>query len=125
MACCALKKQRKQWMIVPLLLFLLVGSLGGLYVVLLSIFSLGFRNLKIRRDKSLNTLKELMKGLTDKILHEPFLFDPKIRCQLSGRIMHFSAPFAARVYKYFNIGILAFILVSIWLLRLGLNIIGI
>jgi hypothetical protein len=125
MACCALKKQKKQWMIIPLLLFLLVGSLGGLYVVLLSIFSLGFHNLKIRRDKSLNTLKELMKGLSDKILHEPFLFDPKIRCQISGRMMHFSAPFAAGVYKYFNIGILALILVSIWLLGVGLNIIGI
>jgi len=103
MACCALKKRKKQWMILPIILFILVGTLGGFLIALLSVGGLFSHNLNSRKNKAIRSYKQLEKGLMDRILNEPFLFDSATRCRVSSRLMDFSAFLAGAVYKYFNL----------------------
>ena len=125
MACCALKKQKKHWMILPVFLFLSVGALGGIFLSVLIFLGIFFPNIKEKRDKSLQTYKELLKGLSNKILREPFIFNTELRCKISGKIMKLSTPIAGAVYKYFNLGVLAMAAISILLVLVGLTAFGI
>lgn len=125
MACCALKKQKKQLLIFPIILFILSVAIGGSIVILLSLGGLFSRSLAEKRTRSWNFLKKLLKGLTTKILDQPFLFDSRVRCKVSGRMMRFSTPMAGAVYKYFNLIILTALLLSIFGLFQGVRALGI
>lgn len=107
MACCALRKRKKQLMIVPVALLVIVGLFGGIVVgffTLSGFFSPGFAR---KRDRARRTMKQLTDGLKDRILNEPFLFDSTVRCKVSGRLMGYSTPLAGLVFKYFNILVFA------------------
>jgi len=103
MACCALRKKKKQLMIVPVSLLLIVSLFGGIAVGLFALGGLVSRGFARRRDRARKTMKQLTDGLKDRILNEPFLFDSTVRCKVSGRLMGYSTPLAGLVFKYFNI----------------------
>lgn len=125
MACCALKKQKKQLLIFPIILFILSAAIGGSIVILLSLGGLFSRPLAEKKTRSWDFLKKLLNGLTTKILDQPFLFDSRVRCKLSGRMMRFSIPMAGAVYKYFNLIILTALLLSLFGLFQGVRALGI
>jgi hypothetical protein len=121
MPCCALRKRKKQLMIVPVFLLFAVALFGGL---LLGIYALGgifSRGLAEKRSRTAKTVGKLAGGLSDRILNEPFLFDSAVRCRLSGRIMGISAPLAGGIYKYFNILVFGSLAVTIYLLIKGIS----
>jgi hypothetical protein len=103
MACCALRKRKKQLMILPLVLLAIVGVVGGLMIGLFSLAGLVSPRFARRRDRARRTVKQLADGLKDRILNEPFLFDSTVRCKVSGRLMGYSSPLAGLVFKYFNL----------------------
>jgi hypothetical protein len=125
MACCALRKRKKQLMILPVALFLLVGAFGGLLIGILTMGSLFSRRIAAKRNKTLNTFKQLENGLIDKILNEPFLFDAATRCKVSGRLMNFSSSLAGAVYKYFNLIVFGTLILTFFLLIEGLTVLKI
>jgi hypothetical protein len=125
MACCALRKRKKQLMILPVALFLLVGVFGGLLIGILTMGSLFSRSIAAKRTKTLNTFKQLESGLIDKILNEPFLFDAATRCKVSGRLMSFSSSFAGAVYKYFNLIVFGALAFTLFLIIEGLTVLKI
>lgn len=125
MACCALKKQKKQLMIVPVFLFVLSLVIGGALVLCLSLGGLFSRALAEKRDRALRLLKELLGGLRTKILNEPFLFDSSLRCKISGRMMRRSTVLAGAVYRYFNLIVLVILIFSILSLVQGARALGI
>lgn len=107
MACCALRKRKKQMMIVPLGLLTAVTVVGGLLIGLFALAGLVSRGFARRRDRARKTVKQLRDGLKDRILNEPFLFDATVRCKVSGRLMGTSTRLAGLVFKYFNILVFA------------------
>ena len=125
MACCALKKQKKQLMIVPVFLFILSLIIGGAIILCLSLGGVFSRTLAEKGDRALRLLKDLLRGLRTKILNEPFLFDSSLRCKISGRIMQRSTVLAGAVYRYFNLIVLAILLFSILSLVQGARALGI
>jgi ABC-type transport system involved in multi-copper enzyme maturation permease subunit len=125
MACCALKKQKKQLMILPVFLFLLSIILGGSIILFLSIGGLFSRKLAEKRDRAWDLLKELIKGLKTKILGQPFLFDSSLRCKISGKMMRRSTLLAGAVYRYFNLIVLAVLLISLFSLVQSVRALGI
>jgi len=106
MACCALRKRKKQLMILPLGLLALVYLVGGLAIGLFALGGLASPHFARRRDRARKTVKQLSDGLKDRILNEPFLFDSTVRCKVSGRLMGYSSPLAGLVFKYFNLIVL-------------------
>ena len=125
MACCALKKQKKQLMILPVFLFVLSVIFGGSLILCLSLGGVFSRNLAGKRDRALRLLKELLRGLRTKILNQPFLFDSSVRCKISGRMMRRSTLLAGAVYRYFNLIVLAVLLLSVLSLVQGARALGI
>ncbi|MGD8537081.1 MAG: hypothetical protein PVI66_00035 [Candidatus Aminicenantes bacterium] len=125
MACCALKKQKKQLMILPVFLFFLSVMFGGSLILCLSLGGVFSRNLAGKRDKAQGLLKELLRGLKTKILNQPFLFDSSVRCKISGRMMRRSTLLAGAVYRYFNLIVLAVLLLSVLSLVQGARALGI
>jgi hypothetical protein len=125
MACCALKKQKKQLMILPVFLFLLSLVIGGSLVLCLSIAGLFSRTLAEKKDRVLRLLNELLGGLKTKILNQPFLFDSSLRCKISGKMMRRSTLVAGAVYRYFNLIVLAALLLSLLSLVQGAKALGI
>jgi hypothetical protein len=125
MACCALKKQKKQLMILPVFLFLASMVIGGSIVLLLSMGGLFSRTLAEKRDRAWDLLKELLRGLKTKILDQPFLFDSSLRCKISGKMMRHSTLLAGAVYRYFNLIVLAVLLFSLLSLVQGARALGI
>ena len=111
MACCALKKQKKQLLIIPLILFLFTTVLGAFFVSILSIPGLFSARIRLKRNKSVNFFKDLLTGLSQKILYEPFLFDSVYRSKLSGKLMSISSRMAGKTYKYFNLILLGSIII--------------
>jgi len=107
MACCALRKRKKQLMIIPLGLLTAVYLIGGLMIGLFALAGLVSRGFARRRDRARKTVKQLTDGLKDRILNEPFLFDSTVRCKVSGRLMGYSTPLAGLVFKYFNLLVFA------------------
>jgi len=107
MACCALRKRKKQLMVVPLGLLTAVTLVGGLAIGFFALAGLVSRGFARRRDRARKTVKQLTDGLKDRILNEPFLFDSTVRCKVSGRLMGYSTPLAGLVFKYFNILVFA------------------
>ena len=103
MACCALRKKKKQLMIVPVSLLLIVSLFGGIAVGLFTLGGLFSKGFARKRDRARKTMKQLTDGLKDRILNEPFLFDSTVRCKVSGRLMSHSTPLAGLVFKYFNV----------------------
>ncbi len=120
MACCALKKGKKQLMIAPLLLSLAVLLGGGLLILLLSLAGLVSTSWRRRRDRALKTVKQLLAGLGDKMLNDPFIFDSTVRCRVSGRLLSWSSPVAGLVYKYFNLILFSILLAASGILIGGL-----
>jgi Flp pilus assembly protein TadB len=107
MACCALRKRKKQLMVVPLGLLTAVYVVGGLLIGLFALAGLVSRGVARRRDRARRTVKQLTDGLKDRILNEPFLFDSTVRCKVSGRLMGRSTRLAGLVFKYFNLLVFA------------------
>jgi len=124
MACCALKKQKKRLIFFPVTLFIIIGAFSGIFIVFLSIGALFSRKAVEKRKKAARTLSQLLKGLTERILQEPFIFDSSVRCKISGKLMNFSTPVAGNVYKYFNLFVLGGMLFFIYLFFLGVRVIG-
>ena len=112
-------------MILPVLLFLLSLVIGGALVLLLSVGGLFSRILAEKRDRFLHLLKELLGGLKRQILNQPFLFDSSLRCKISGRMMRRSTVLAGAVYRYFNLIVLAILLLSLFSLVQGARALGI
>lgn len=125
MPCCALRKRKKHLMFFPFLLFFLVFIFGGFLVGLFALGGMVSAPLAAKRDRTFTATKRLLNGLTERILHEPFLFDSTVRCRVSGRLMHFSGGLAGAVYKYFNVILLGTIILSLCLLIQGLLVLGI
>lgn len=117
MACCALKKQKRQWLIFSLLLFILTSITAGITLLCLEIGALILPRWKIKKKKAASFFLQLLRGLTEKMLGAPFLFSSNFRCQLSGRLMSLSPAVAGMVYRYFNLIVLSFIsaMAIIWL----------
>lgn len=112
MACCALRKRKKQFMIVPLGLLTAVYIVGGIMIGLFALGGTVSKSLVRKRDRTRKTVGQLTGGLKDRILNEPFLFDSTVRCRVSGRIMGYSTPLAGLVFKYFNLLVFAGVAVS-------------
>lgn len=112
-------------MILPLILFILTLCMGGSLVLLLSLGGLFSRSLAEKRNKAWNLLRELLKGLTSKILDQPFLLDSAVRCKISGKMMRFSTPLAGAVYKYFNLILFTALLLAFFGLFQGIKAMGI
>ncbi len=108
-------------MIVPLVLFLGVGTLGGLFVLLLTLGSWFSPSLQVRKRRALKTLRQLESGLADRILNEPFLFDSTTRCKVAGRLMNISSGLAGAVYKYFNLIVFGSLVLACLLIFEGFN----
>jgi len=125
MACCALRKRKKQLMILPVFLFLLVGAFGGLLIGILTVGSLFSRSIATKKLRALKTFKQLESGLIDKILNEPFLFDSATRCRVSGRLMGLSSWLAGVVYKYFNLIVFGALILTCFLIIEGLTVLKI
>ncbi len=125
MACCALKKQKKQLMILPVFLFLLSIIFGGSIILFLSLGGLFSRRLTEKRDRVWDLLQELLRGLKTKILGQPFLFDSSLRCKISGKMMRRSTLLAGAVYRYFNLIVLAILIFSLFSLVQGARALGI
>jgi ABC-type transport system involved in multi-copper enzyme maturation permease subunit len=125
MACCALKKQKKQLMILPVFLFLLSIIFGGSIILFLSLGGLFSRRLAEKRDRAWDLLQELLRGLKTKILGQPFLFDSSLRCKISGKMMRRSMLLAGAVYRYFNLIVLAVLIFSLFSLVQGARALGI
>jgi len=125
MACCALKKQKKQLMILPVFLFLLSIIFGGSIILFLSLGGLFSRRLTEKRDRVWDLLQELLRGLKTKILGQPFLFDSSLRCKISGKMMRRSTLLAGAVYRYFNLIVLAILIFSLFSLVQGARTLGI
>jgi ABC-type transport system involved in multi-copper enzyme maturation permease subunit len=125
MACCALKKQKKQLMILPVFLFLLSIIFGGSIILFLSLGGLFSRRLAEKRDRAWDLLQELLRGLKTKILGQPFLFDSNLRCKISGKMMRRSTLLAGAVYRYFNLIVLAVLIFSLFSLVQGARALGI
>ena len=112
-------------MILPVFLFFLSVIFGGSLVLCLSLGGVFSRNLAGKRDRALRLLKELLRGLKTKILNQPFLFDSTVRCKISGRMMRRSTLLAGAVYRYFNLIVLAVLLLSVLSLVQGARALGI
>lgn len=112
-------------MILPVFLFLASMVIGGSIVLLLSMGGLFSRTLAEKRDRAWNLLKELLRGLKTKILGQPFLFAPSLRCKISGKMMRHSILLAGAVYRYFNLIVLAVLLFSLLSLVQGVRALGI
>lgn len=112
MACCALKKQKKQLLILPVFLFLMSSIIGGSIILILFLGGLFSQTMAEKKHRSAIFLKELLSGLKNRILDQPFLFDSSVRCKVSGRLMRRYPQVAGTVYRYFNLIILALLLVS-------------
>jgi len=125
MACCALKKQKKQLLILPLILFLLSMIFGGIIILFLSMGGLFSRRLAEKRDRAWDLRGELLRGLRTRILSQPFLFDSGLRCKLSGKMMQRSTLLAGAIYRYFNLIVLAVLLFAILSLVQGARALGI
>jgi hypothetical protein len=125
MACCALKKQKKQFMLLPIVLFLVSGVIGGLVVLILLAGGLVSSTLAEKGARTWRFLKELLTGLKTRILDQPFLFDSSFRCKVSGRLMRRSTLLAGAVYRYFNLIVLATLLFSFFSLVQGVRALGI
>ena len=125
MACCALKKQKKQLMILPVFLFLLSIIFGGSIILFFSLGGLFSRRLAEKRDRVWDLLQELLRGLKTKILGQPFLFDSSLRCKISGKMMRRSMLLAGAVYRYFNLIVLAVLIFSLFSLVQGARALGI
>ena len=125
MACCALKKQKKQLMILPVFLFLLSIIFGGSIILFFSLGGLFSRRLAEKRDRVWDLLQELLRGLKTKILGQPFLFDSSLRCKISGKMMRRSTLLAGAVYRYFNLIVLAILIFSLFSLVQGARALGI
>jgi|Deesub1362B_J571_1020462.scaffolds.fasta_scaffold00002_379 hypothetical protein len=117
MACCALKKQKRQWLITTLTLFLLTSIVAGLTLLCLGLGALFSPRLRSRQEKAINFFRQLLRGLKDKMLDAPFLFSANVRCELSGRLMSISPAIAGFFYRYFNLIVFTFlsIFLFIWL----------
>lgn len=123
MACCALKKQKKQFLVFSILLLIITSIIGGLVVTFLYIASIFSRNIVEKRNESVKFFKKLIGGLNNKILNEPFLFNSSVRCKISGKIMKLSNPVAGTVYKYFNLFIFVSIIFIFFFLFQGFKVI--
>lgn len=120
MACCALRKGKKQLMIAPLFLSMVVLLGGGLLLLLLSLVGVVSVSWRRRRDRAFKTIKQLLTGLSEKMLNDPFIFDSTVRCRVSGRLLSWSSPVAGLVYKYFNLILFGILLAASGLLIGGL-----
>jgi len=120
-----LRKRKKQLMILPVILFLTVGVFGGFLIALLTAGSLFSRSIAAKKNKAIKTFKHLERGLIDKILNEPFLFDAATRCKVSGRLMSFSSSFAGAIYKYFNLIVFGTLILTFLLIIKGLTVLKI
>jgi hypothetical protein len=125
MACCALKKQKKQLLILPLSLFLLSVIFGGTMILFLSMGGLFSSRLAKKRDRAWDLLRELLRGLKTRILGQPFLFDSGLRCKISGKMMQRSTLLAGAFYRYFNLIVLAVLLFAVLSLVQGARALGI
>ena len=112
MACCALRKRKKQFMIVPLGLLISVYLVGGFAIGLFALGGTVSKSFARRRNQARKTVAQLTGGLKDRVLNEPFLFDSTVRCRISGRIMGYSTLLAGFVFKYFNLIVFAGVAVS-------------
>jgi len=110
MACCALKKQKKRLIFFPVILFIIIGAFS--------------RKALEKKKKTAETLNQLLKGLTERILQDPFIFDSSARCKISGKLMNLSTPVAGTIYKYFNLFVLGGMVFFIYLFFLGFRVIG-
>ena len=122
MACCALKKQKKQILVFPVLLLLFTFIIGLTAILFLSVFGLLLRNVREKRNRTLKLFRDLLRGLINRILNEPFIFDSSFRCRISGKLMRFSNRMAGAVYKYFNLILLAFLVFAIYFLFQGFRV---
>ena len=118
MACCALKKQKRQWLITTLILFLLTSALAGLILFCLTLGAVFSSRLKARQEKARAFFGQLLRGLKEKMLDAPFLFSANFRCHLSGRLMGLSPAIAGFFYRYFNLIVFTFFsgFIILWLL---------
>ena len=109
MACCALKKQKKQLLIFPVFLLTVTFIFSVIVITPLLIAGVFIHEVREKRDRSFKLFMELIKGLINRILNEPFLFESTIRCKISGKMMKLSNRMAGVVYKYFNLILLSFL----------------
>ena len=112
MACCALKKQKKQLIILPVFLFLMSSIIGGSVITILFFGGFFSHTMAEKKHRSVIFLNELLRGLKNRILDQPFLFDSSVRCRVSGKLMRRYPQLAGTVYKYFNLIVLAVLLLS-------------
>jgi hypothetical protein len=119
MACCALKKQKKQLIILPVFLFFMSSIIGGSIILILFFGGLFSQTLAEKKHRSAIFLNELLIGLKNRILDQPFLFDSSVRCKVSGRLMRRYPQLAGTVYRYFNLIVLAVLLISFFSLFQG------
>jgi len=124
MACCALKKQKKRLIFFPVILFIIIGAFSGIFIVFLSIGGIFSRKAVEKKKKAAGTLNQLLKGLSERILQDPFIFDSSARCKISGKLMNLSTPVAGTIYKYFNLFVLGGMVFFIYLFILGFRVIG-
>lgn len=119
MACCALKKEKKQLMVFSVVLYIILFAVGGAILTLLAVLGLFSTGLRAKRDGFYNTYRTLLKGLKDKILYKPFIVGCSTKSRLTGKLMKFSDPLAGMVFKYFNLILLSVIALSAYLVYVG------
>ncbi len=106
MACCAAKKQKKQFLIFSLFLFIITFTSAVILLIPLSFGAFFSSSLREKKRRSLRFFNTLLKGLWDKMLSAPFLLGSDVRCRLSGRLISVSPSLAGFFYRFFNLIIL-------------------